>query len=51
MSLSPGNDETKITRTADARIGEDNACAHKERKIMGREVVVAVTDGRLDFCT
>ena len=29
--------------------GEDNADAHLKRTIMGREVVVAVTNGRLDF--
>ena len=29
--------------------GEDNADAHMKRQIMGREVVVAVTDGKLDF--
>jgi secondary thiamine-phosphate synthase enzyme len=29
--------------------GEDNADAHHKRQIMGREVVVAVTDGRLDL--
>lgn len=29
--------------------GEDNADAHIKRQIMGREVVVAITDGRLDF--
>ena len=28
---------------------EDNADAHLKRSVMGREVVVAVTDGRLDF--
>ncbi len=28
---------------------EDNADAHLKRTIMGREVVIAVTDGRLDF--
>ncbi len=28
---------------------EDNADAHLKRTIMGREVVVAITDGRLDF--
>mgnify|MGYP000968906550 FL=1 len=28
---------------------EDNADAHMKRQLMGREVVVAVTDGRLDF--
>jgi len=30
-------------------VGEDNADAHLKRSIMGREVVVAVTEGRLDF--
>ena len=30
-------------------LGEDNADAHMKRQIMGREVVVAVTDGKLDF--
>jgi secondary thiamine-phosphate synthase enzyme len=29
--------------------GEDNADAHHKRQIMGREVVVAITDGKLDF--
>lgn len=29
--------------------GEDNADAHMKRQVMGREVVVAVTDGKLDF--
>ncbi len=33
------------------RTGEDNADAHLKRQIMGREVVVAVTGGRLDFGT
>jgi secondary thiamine-phosphate synthase enzyme len=33
------------------RTGEDNADAHLKRQIMGREVVVAVTEGRLDFGT
>ncbi|MBI3166539.1 MAG: YjbQ family protein [Chloroflexi bacterium] len=31
--------------------GEDNADAHMKRQLMGREVVVAVTDGQLDFGT
>jgi secondary thiamine-phosphate synthase enzyme len=31
------------------RTGEDNADAHLKRQVMGREVVVAVTDGHLDF--
>jgi secondary thiamine-phosphate synthase enzyme len=29
--------------------GEDNADSHLKRTIMGREVVVAITDGKLDF--
>ena len=29
--------------------GEDNAHAHLKRQVMGREVVVAITDGKLDF--
>ena len=29
--------------------GEDNADAHLKRQIMGRETVVAITDGKLDF--
>ena len=31
--------------------GEDNADAHMKRQVMGREVVVAITDGQLDFGT
>jgi len=31
------------------RTGEDNGDAHLKRQIMGRDVVVAITDGRLDF--
>jgi secondary thiamine-phosphate synthase enzyme len=31
------------------RTGEDNGDAHLKRQIMGREVVVAITGGRLDF--
>jgi secondary thiamine-phosphate synthase enzyme len=30
-------------------VGEDNADAHMKRQVMGREVVVAVTKGKLDF--
>jgi secondary thiamine-phosphate synthase enzyme len=30
-------------------VGEDNADAHLKRQVMGREVVVAVTQGKLDF--
>lgn len=33
------------------RTGEDNADAHLKRQVLGREVVVAVTNGRLDFGT
>ena len=31
------------------RTGEDNADAHHKRQVMGREVVVAITAGKLDF--
>jgi len=31
------------------KTGEDNADAHLKRQIMGREVVIAITDGKLDF--
>ncbi len=31
------------------RTGEDNGDAHLKRQIMGREVIVAITNGRLDF--
>lgn len=37
------------TRYAHNRTGEDNADAHMKRQIMGREVVVAITRGELDF--
>ncbi len=33
------------------RTGEDNGDAHLKRQVMGREVMVAVTDGKLDFGT
>ena len=36
-------------RYAHNRTGEDNADAHLKRQLMGREVVVAITAGRLDF--
>lgn len=36
-------------RYAHNRTGEDNADAHMKRQVMGREVVVAVTKGKLDF--
>jgi len=38
-----------ITRYRHNRTGEDNGDAHLKRQIMGREVVVAITDGKLDF--
>ncbi|MBI1785972.1 MAG: YjbQ family protein [Acidobacteria bacterium] len=38
-----------ITQYLYNRTGEDNADAHLKRQVMGREVVVAVTNGRLDF--
>lgn len=37
------------TRYQHNRTGEDNADAHLKRQIMGREVVVAITNGKLDF--
>lgn len=36
-------------RYAHNRTGEENADAHMKRQIMGREVVVAITNGKLDF--
>ena len=44
--LAP-HEPTKQYRHNDT--GEDNADAHLKRQIMGREVVVAITDGKLDF--
>jgi len=38
-----------ISRYRHNRTGEDNGDAHIKRTIMGREVVVAVTEGKLDF--
>ncbi len=38
-----------ISRYQHNRTGEDNGDAHLKRQIMGREVVVAVTKGKLDF--
>jgi secondary thiamine-phosphate synthase enzyme len=37
------------TRYKHNRTGEDNADAHMKRQVMGREVVVAITKGKLDF--
>ncbi len=38
-----------LSRYRHNRTGEDNGDAHVKRSVMGREVVVAVTGGRLDF--
>jgi secondary thiamine-phosphate synthase enzyme len=42
--FDPGTERYHHNRT-----GEENGDAHHKRQIMGREVVVAVTDGDLDF--
>ena len=38
-----------ISRYRHNRTGEDNGDAHLKRQVMGRDVVVAITDGELDF--
>lgn len=38
-----------ISRYLHNRTGEDNCDAHLKRQVMGREVVVAITKGKLDF--
>ncbi|MEY4386477.1 MAG: hypothetical protein RLY20_1760 [Verrucomicrobiota bacterium] len=38
-----------VSRYEHNRTGEDNADTHLKRQIMGREVVVAITNGQLDF--
>ncbi len=43
-TLAPQGKEYRHHQT-----GEDNGDAHLKRQVMGREVLVAVTDGRLDF--
>jgi secondary thiamine-phosphate synthase enzyme len=45
--LAPFDADLKVYRHN--RTGEDNADAHLKRQVMGREVVVAVTAGKLDF--
>jgi secondary thiamine-phosphate synthase enzyme len=45
--LAPFNADPKVYHHN--RTGEDNADAHMKRQVMGREVVVAVTAGKLDF--
>jgi len=41
--------DPRPTAYAHHKTGEDNADAHMKRQIMGREVVVAITAGKLDF--
>ena len=41
--------EKPYSQYAHNNTGEDNADAHLKRQIMGREVVIAITDGKLDF--
>jgi secondary thiamine-phosphate synthase enzyme len=43
--LAPHSPETYLHN----RTGENNADAHLKRQVMGREVVVAITNGKLDF--
>ena len=45
--LAPFNADPKVYHHN--KTGEDNADAHMKRQVMGREVVVAITKGRLDF--
>jgi secondary thiamine-phosphate synthase enzyme len=45
-SLAP---HAPVSQDLHNRTGEDNADAHLKRQVMGREVVVAVTKGKLDF--
>jgi secondary thiamine-phosphate synthase enzyme len=45
-SLAPHEPVSKYQHN---RTGEDNADAHMKRQVMGREVVVAITNGKLDF--
>lgn len=46
--FNPGSDPTAGGYHHN-RTGEDNADAHLKRQVMGRQVVVAITDGALDF--
>jgi len=45
-SLAPHAPTTQYEHN---KTGEDNADAHLKRQVMGREVVVAITNGKLDF--
>jgi len=47
--LAPFNASPQVY--AHNQTGEDNGDAHHKRQIMGREVVVAITEGKLDFGT
>ncbi len=38
-----------VSHYAHNRTGEDNADAHLKRQVMGREVIIAITGGKLDF--
>ena len=49
LAREAGAARARSPRYRHNRTGEDNADAHLKRQIMGREVVVAVTDGQLDF--
>jgi len=49
--LTIGSSGRRLVRRRHNRTGEDNGDAHPKRQVMGREVVVAITDGRLDFGT
>lgn len=46
-TLAPENPHSQYMHN----VGEDNADSHLKRTVMGREVVCAVTDGKLDFGT
>lgn len=45
--LAPFNESPEVYKHN--RTGEDNADAHMKRQVMGRDVVIAITDGVLDF--
>jgi thiamine phosphate synthase YjbQ (UPF0047 family) len=50
-SVFINDDESGLHHDYRHNVGEDNADAHMKRQIMGRESVVAVTKGKLDFGT
>jgi secondary thiamine-phosphate synthase enzyme len=49
--MKPGwnNSRRTVNQYHHNKTGEDNADAHIKRQVMGREVVVAITKGQLDF--